>query len=222
MSPSAQLPLIGLMGGTFNPIHHGHLRMAEELASALSLSEVRFIPAAHPAHRAQPGISAQQRAEMVALAIADNPGFKRDMRELEREGYSYTVDTLQEISQELAGQASLCLLMGRDAFAGLCSWHRWQDLLSLAHIIVASRPGPHSAADSAALAELIVQHQAMDISALQQSQAGYIYFAEITALDISATNIRKQLSLGVSPRYLLPQAVLDYIHEHGLYQNTGN
>lgn len=221
MSSSAPLPLIGLMGGTFDPIHHGHLRMAEELASAIGLSQVRFIPAALPPHKAQPGISAQQRAQMVALAIADNPRFTLDTRELQREGYSYTVDTLREIDQELAGLSSLCLLMGHDAFAGLTSWHRWQELLSLAHIIVASRPGKQAATESAELMACIQQHQVSDIALLQHKKAGCIFFADITALDISATQIRNQLNRGISPRYLLPAAVLDYIQAHGLYQQAG-
>lgn len=206
------------MGGTFDPIHHAHLRMAEELAEKLALSEVRFIPAAHPPHRAQPGSTAAQRAEMVALAIAHNPRFSLDTRELQREGYSYTVDTLQEIAREVADQAGLCLLMGQDAFAGLPSWHRWQDLLQHAHIIIASRPGAQRTIESADLAALVQQHETKDASTLRQSKAGSIYFAEITALDISATQIRQQLSLGRSPRYLLPEAVLDYIQQHQLYQ----
>ena len=207
------------MGGTFDPIHHAHLRMAQELADKLSLSQVRFIPAAIPPHRAQPGSAATQRAEMVALAIAHNPRFTLDTRELQREGYSYTVDTLQEIAAELAGQAGLCLLMGQDAFAGLPSWHRWQDLLQHAHIIVASRPGAQRVIESAELAALVQRREAKDIVTLQRSKAGSIYFADITALDISATHIRQQLSQGLSPCYLLPEAVLDYIQQHQLYQD---
>ncbi len=205
------------MGGTFDPIHHAHLRMAEELATTLGLSEVRFIPAAIPPHRPQPGSAAAQRADMVALAIEHNPRFTLDTRELKREGYSYTVDSLQEIARELTAEAGLCLLLGQDAFAGLPTWHRWQDLLKHAHIIVASRPGAQQVIESADLTALIQQHEVKDIAALQNSKAGCIYFAHITALDISATKIREQLNLGLSPRYLLPDTVLDYIQRHQLY-----
>ncbi|WP_334108360.1 nicotinate-nucleotide adenylyltransferase [Methylobacillus sp.] len=215
--PANSAPLIGLMGGTFDPIHFGHLRMAQELAEALNLSEVRFIPSATPPHRDQPTSSAKQRAEMVALAIADNPLFKLDTRELEREGYSYTIDTLQSLHEELQGKARLCLLMGMDALAGITSWHRWQELLQFAHIVVATRPGAVLPADNLALAGFLQTHTVSSLPQLYTQAHNGIYIQCITALDISATHIRHQLQIGQSPRYQLPDSVLDYIHRYHLY-----
>ncbi|MCB5188482.1 nicotinate-nucleotide adenylyltransferase [Methylobacillus caricis] len=210
------VPLIGVMGGTFDPIHFGHLRMAQELADALKLAEVRFIPAANPPHRDQPMTSAAQRAEMVALAIADNPLFKLDRRELDREGYSYTIDTLQSLHEELQGKARLCLLMGLDAFAGITSWHRWQDLLQFAHIVVASRPNAAFLADCSTLHQFLQDHILTNAQQLHEQSRYGIWMQEITALDISATKIRYQLEQGLMPRYLLPNEVLSYIQQHKL------
>ena len=215
--PANSTPLIGIMGGTFDPIHFGHLRMAQELAEALNLTEVRFIPSATPPHREQPMTSAKQRAEMVALAIANNPIFKLDTRELERQGYSYTIDTLQSLHQELQGKARLCLLMGMDAFAGVTSWHRWQELLQFAHLVVATRPGAAWPADNLALNGFLRAHQISTLPQLHTQASNGIYMQCITALDISATQIRHQLQIGQSPRYQLPDKVLDYIQQYRLY-----
>ena len=131
---------IGLLGGTFNPIHFGHLRMAQELVEALNLTEVRFIPSANPPHKNQPSVSAKERAAMVQLAVANNPLFKLDTRELNRDGASYTIDTLISLREELGNNVALCLVMGSDAFAKLNTWHRWQELLKYCHIILVQRP----------------------------------------------------------------------------------
>ena len=132
--------LSGLLGGTFNPIHFGHLRMAQDLAEALHLEEVRFIPSANPPHKTTPEISAQVRAEMVKIAIADNPIFKCDERELNRTGASYTIDTLISLREELDDQAALCWILGSDAFIKFNTWHRWQEILNYCHIILVQRP----------------------------------------------------------------------------------
>ena len=220
-NPQAQvLPLIGIMGGTFDPIHFGHLRMAQELAEGLNLTEVRFIPSATPPHRDLPMTSAQQRADMVALAIADNPLFKLDTRELQREGYSYTIDTLQSLNEELQGQARLCLLMGLDAFAGITSWHRWQALLQFAHIVVATRPGTTLPVSHTALDEWSQQHAIACAQLLCRQAENGILKQEITALDISATQIREQFAEGKTPRYLLPGKVLEYINQQALYHQS--
>lgn len=219
-SQARALPLIGIMGGTFDPIHFGHLRMAQELAEALNLMEVRFIPSATPPHRDQPMTSAQQRADMVALAIADNPLFKLDTRELEREGYSYTIDTLQSLHEELQGQARLCLLMGMDAFAGITSWHRWQALLQFAHIVVATRPGATLPVSHTALDAWSPQHAIASAELLRRQTENGILKQEITALDISATKIRDHFAEGKTPRYLLPGNVLKYINQQALYHQS--
>lgn len=217
-SPAQPVPLIGIMGGTFDPIHFGHLRMAQELAEALDLAEVRFIPSATPPHRDQPMTSAAQRAEMVALAIADNPLFRLDTRELEREGYSYTIDTLRSLHEELQGKARLCLLMGMDAFTGITSWHRWQEMLQFAHVIVATRPGAVWPSGNSVLDAFFETHVLSGAQQLPIQAEHGIWMQEITALDISATKIRERLAHGETPRYLLPDGVLEFICQHSLYR----
>lgn len=213
--------MIGIFGGTFDPVHFGHLRLAQEAASALGLQQVRFIPAGEPWLRDAPRASAQQRLEMVRLACAGNPLFAVDDREIRRFGPSYTVDTLSELRAELGAEQPLCLLLGADAFLGLATWHRWQDLFGLAHIAVAHRPGfaPSSWAGSMppALQQALAARQTTAPSALAKAPAGQIYIYAITPLDISASHIRTELQQGKSPRYLVPDAVLDYISQNQLY-----
>lgn len=209
----------GILGGTFDPIHFGHLRMAQELYEELDLAEVRFVPAAIPPHRTAPQIDAGHRTAMVRLAIAGNPAFALDTRELARPGPSYSFDTLTELRDELGTRAPLCLLIGGDAFLGLPTWHRWQELLALAHLVVAHRPGatPSKAAMPAELQVLWRQHGTDEPAELRASPAGRILRQRITALDISASAIRDMLHRGRSPRYLLPETVCDYIRTHHLY-----
>jgi nicotinate-nucleotide adenylyltransferase len=211
-------PAIGLLGGTFDPIHYGHLRMAEELAGWLALEQVRFIPAPQPPHRSQPRTGVAHRVEMVRLAITGNTRFSLDTREVEREGMSYSVDTLTGLRQELGPSAPLWLFMGVDAFLGLNTWKSWQQLLGLANIAVAHRPGYRLAQADALtddLRALLQQHQVKDGAPNQA--AGQVVLRPITQLDISATAIRNAIREGQSPRYLLPEPVLDYIHTHHLY-----
>ncbi len=209
---------IGILGGTFNPIHFGHLRMAQEMAEALNLDEVRFIASANPPHKTAPEVSAEQRAKMVQLAIADNPIFKLDTRELNRDGASYTIDTLISLQEELGADAALCLIMGSDAFVHLNTWHRWQALIDYCHIILVLRPTSTAQPKlTEELSVLLHNHYTEDISDLSAESAGFIHMQKITALDISATNIRTQLKAGDSPRYLMPDSVLEYIKNHGLY-----
>ncbi|MFT7228603.1 MAG: nicotinate-nucleotide adenylyltransferase, partial [Methylophilaceae bacterium] len=132
--------LVGIFGGTFNPIHFGHLRMAQELASALAMDEVKFIPSANPPHKDNVMVSVEHRSAMVKLAIADNPLFSLDELELNREGSSYTIDTLVSLRESLGQGTSLCLMMGSDAFVNLNTWYRWQELLDYAHIVLVQRP----------------------------------------------------------------------------------
>ena len=212
---------IGIFGGTFDPVHNGHLRLAQELAVNLALKEVRFIPAGCPPHRSTPAVAAGQRLEMVRLATAGNALFAVDETEIHKKVPCYTADTLSELRQVLGAEQPLCLLMGADQFMGLCSWHDWQKLFDLAHIIVAHRPGfPQiSWADSLpdALQQTLKQRQITDIQALHGTPCGGILTQAITPLDISATYIRHSLRAGGSPRYLLPDEVLDYIQTHQLY-----
>lgn len=211
--------MIGLLGGTFDPIHFGHLRMAQELSDALDLSEVRFIPAAIPPLKIQPIASANERAAMLRLAIADNSKFSLDERELERSGTSYTIDTLLSLRQELGTDVSLCLLMGSDAFLGLPNWQRWQELLNYCHIVVAHRPNiePDPEAMPAPLKILWKKSATTHVKDLTSKTAGHILMQHITPLDISATRIREDLSHNLTPRYLMPDCVVDFINGRQLY-----
>ncbi|MBK8181592.1 MAG: nicotinate-nucleotide adenylyltransferase [Candidatus Competibacteraceae bacterium] len=208
---------IGILGGTFDPIHYGHLRPALELLEALALAEIRFIPCRIPAHRATPAITPDQRLKLVRLATADQAGFVVDERELCRPGRSYMVDTLTSLREEL-GDTPLCLIIGVDAFRELHTWHRWQDLSELSHLIVMQRPGASSKTLPPVLEAFVAAHLSQDAMALRQQPAGRLLFQAVTQLDISATQIRALLASGQSPRYLLPEAVLAYIRDRAMYQ----
>ena len=215
------MPPIGIFGGTFDPIHLGHLRLAEEMAESIGLDRVLFIPAGQPPHRGMPHIAATHRLEMVCRAIAGNPRFVADAREVNRPCPSYTVDTLTALRGELGNEQPLWLLLGADAFLGLPGWHEWRRLFDLAHIAVAARPGARLLQADAmpeALKQELAQRQVNAVSAA--SAAGSVLLRQMTPLDISATVIRDILARHGSVRYLLPDAVLDYINEHQLYTPT--
>ena len=214
--------ILGVFGGTFDPVHFGHLRLAEEAISHLGLSAIRWIPAGRPPHRGTPEVTAAQRLAMVLRSTAENARFFVDPAEVDAERTSYTVETLERLRAELGADQPLVLLVGADAFAGLSSWHRWHDLLALAHIAVAHRPGfPVAAARLPP--ELALEFSArytLDAAALGGAPGGRIVSFAMTQLAISATQIRQLLVNGQSPRYLLPDAVLDYIQLHQLYRNA--
>lgn len=209
--------MIGIFGGTFDPVHYGHLRSLLEVQQALGLNEVRLIPCLIPPHRQMPGASAERRLAMLELAAADTPDFVVDQRELQRGGPSYMVDTLQSLRDELGSRKSLCLIMGLDAFVALDSWNQWQRLTELAHIVVMQRPGG-LLPKTGVVADLVEQRQALDVVELQQRPAGRVYFQSVTQLDISATAIREQLAYGRDVRFLMPDSVRHYIETHGLYK----
>lgn len=213
-------PAVGILGGTFNPIHFGHLRMAEELSEILNFDEVRFIPSANPPHKPAPAVGAEHRAAMVKLAIASNSTFKFDGRELDRTGASYTFDTLSSLREELGAHASITLLMGNDAFTKLNTWHRWEELLNLSHICLVARPHPTSKKNeglSKILESYLQAHYTENSADLLEQPYGCITMQKITSLDISSTAIRHALHNKRSARYLLPDTLLEYIHLHQLY-----
>ncbi|WP_455230170.1 nicotinate-nucleotide adenylyltransferase [Geopseudomonas aromaticivorans] len=207
---------IGLLGGTFDPIHIGHLRAALEVAEQFALDELRLIPSARPPHRGTPQVSAQARLDMVRLAVADVPPLNVDDRELWRDRPSWTIDTLESLRAELGGEVQLLLLVGWDAFCGLPTWHRWQELLDHCHILVLQRPDAGSEAPEA-LRNLLAARSVADPQALK-GPAGQIAFVWQMPLAISATQVRERLGSGRSIRFLVPDAVLAYIHAHGLYR----
>lgn len=206
---------IGVLGGTFDPIHMGHLRMALELYEALDLSKVHIIPCYQPVHRKLPIAPPLQRLAMVKCAIASESALYADVREIERKKPSYMIETLLEMRDELPS-IPLCLLVGIDAFLGFSGWYRWKEILNLAHIIVAHRPNYQLPA-TGTICDLIKERLQQEIAYIHENLAGGILFRPITSLDISASDIRKQIAMGRNPRYLLPDSVYDYIKEHGIY-----
>lgn len=209
------MKLLGLFGGTFDPVHNGHLRMALMLAQQLSFDRMSLLPCHQPSHRGEPGCSSEERMRMVELAVAECPVLSVDGRELRRQGPSYSVDTLAEIRTEVGTEVSLCWCIGMDSLANLDSWHRWRDILHYAHLVVVGRPGwqPPSTGE---LAQWLDQYR--DTSdVLRRRSSGSVVIQEAALLDISATQIRREIAMGQSPQYLLPETVWSYIKEKNLY-----
>lgn len=206
---------IGLFGGTFNPIHIGHLRSAIEVAELMLLDELRLIPNALPPHRETPVVSAQQRLTMVQLAVSNIPQLSVDDIELSRNKPSYTFDTLYSIQQTLTPNDTLFFIMGWDAFCGLPSWYRWQELLNYCHILVLQRP--HVSAKIPPELQAFLTDKLVDFNQFIGA-AGQVAYLQQTPLDISSTKIRHCLTQNKSVRFLLPDTVLDYINQHKLYQ----
>lgn len=197
-------PLLGIFGGTFDPVHFGHLRPALDVKQALGLEQVRFLPNSVPPHREQPWLDAVTRKSLLELALQEMPGFDLDCRELEREGKSYMVDTLASLHEDFPDH-HLCLILGMDAFSGLHQWHQWRRILDLCHIVVTGRPGFDW--PSAAELQALEACRSSDADELKQAETGLILLQSVTQLDISASEIRKQLQAGLDIRYLLPEAV---------------
>ncbi len=209
---------IAILGGTFDPVHIGHLRSAVELHEQLGCDELRLIPARIPPHRRQPVAAAEHRAQMLRLAVAGEPGLIVDDRELRRDGPSYTYDTLRDLRAEFGADCSLALVMGADACAALDSWHRWHELFDLAHLVVMARPDARLPATGVVADAL--RPRLADLGALWRGTAGAVVRVALTPLPVSATAIRALVAAARSPRYLLPDAVWRYIVDHGLYAQS--
>ncbi len=209
-------PPIGILGGTFDPVHNGHLRLAVQLRDLLGLAQVRLIPSARPPHRKAPAAAPGQRAKWIRVAVAGEPNLILDSRELIRSGTSYTVDTLADLQKELP-DTPLCLAMGDDAFAALDQWHQWERLLELAHLVVVPRPGVSSKLPPR-IAKLLAEHEIKNPAQLRSSRSGHIYHTEFPLLEISGTEIRDLLRAGKSPRYLLPEEMLREITDLEVYR----
>jgi nicotinate-nucleotide adenylyltransferase len=207
---------LALLGGTFDPVHVGHLRAAIEAREALSAEEVRLLPAALPPHREQPLASAEQRLAMLEAAICGVPGLCADARELQRNGPSYTFDTLTSVRAEIGAAKPLVLVLGADAFAGLPSWHRWREIIELAHIAVLARPDAHGLIDPR-LEELLARAGTAEPSKLASSPAGRVLRLQVPPLPVSSTLIRARLQRGRSVRFLVPDAVIEMIAAQGWY-----
>lgn len=210
--PSPQ-GFIGVFGGTFDPVHNGHLRVALDAYEALGLSEIRLIPLAHAVHRDQPETPADLRLAMLKAAVRRRPMFKVDARELQREGASYTIDTLRELHEQMPDRP-LCLLMGADAFNGFLGWHRVEAILDMASIAVMRRPDAPFAPGVRALFD---QRQAKH---LDRKLTGRIVDCPVAQLEISSSDIRRRLAAGRRIDYLVPDSVLEIIEHHGLYRDA--
>jgi nicotinate-nucleotide adenylyltransferase len=218
MTGPGHLAPIGVFGGTFDPIHYGHLRTAYEVRERLQLDEMRFVPAGDPPHREPPRVDARRRLALVRAAIGDQPGFSVDDREVHRAGPSYSVLTLGEMRAEMP-DVPLCLVVGMDAFLGLTTWHRWRDLLELAHVVVAPRPG-WTVPTQGVLGDILAARRAETPAALRESRAGRIRVEPVTQLEISSTELRALLAAGHDPRYLVPDAVRDVLRQTDCYRDS--
>ncbi len=209
-------PMWAFMGGTFDPVHNGHLRTALEIQQWLGIERVALLPANVPVHRQQPERTAQQRLDMVRIAVADEPALYVDEQEVLSTQPSYTVLTLTALRRTLGQEVPITMILGMDAYLSLPSWQRWQELLQLAHIVVVKRPGWVYKPD-AVMRRVSRDYAVQDKEKLLTTPAGHVIFHELTPLGISATQVRNLIGGGHSPRYLIPDGVWDYIQQEQLY-----
>lgn len=212
--------LVLMFGGTFDPVHHGHLRSAVELTQALPVYKLHLIPCQQPVHRNQPQATTAQRLAMLQLALADEPKIYLDERELRRPSPSWSIDTLASLREDYGPDQPLALVIGWDAFCGLSSWSRYTQLLELGHLVVLTRPGQMHPAPQIE-ADFLAANLASSSAELTASSAGKILELKLpSALEISATYIRNLIASGLSARYLVPPQVLDFIFQQQLYQQA--
>ncbi len=207
---------IGILGGTFDPIHLGHISIAHHILKQLKPHKILFIPCYQPVHRKKPIASPQQRLKMVKLALEDYKSLEADDREIQRQNTSYTLDTLQSLRQDFPN-TPLCLIIGFDEFVNLTTWHAWEKLTDYAHLIIINRPNiaPHLLP---LIKKLLKKNETKDLSLLHNTLNGKIYRMEIQPINISATTIRKQLENNQCPKNVLPEKVYEYIKMHQLYK----
>ena len=198
--------MIGIMGGTFNPIHYGHLLMCEHIREEFNLEKILFVPAKTPPHKGSAEITeTEHRMEMVGMAIQDNPCFELCDAEMRMEGPSYTVETLKVLAEEYGEENRLCLIIGADSLVQFTGWKRYEEILDMADIIVARRPDTKNRLLDLTVARMKADHNAR------------IFVSGATALDFSSTRIRNRIKEGLSIRYMVPECVESYIYEHELY-----
>ncbi|WP_314143122.1 nicotinate-nucleotide adenylyltransferase [Buttiauxella noackiae] len=209
--------LTALYGGTFDPIHYGHLKPVEALAKQVALHQVTIMPNNVPPHRSQPLANSEQRKTMVELAITGNALFKLDDRELQRETPSYTVETLEQLRSEIGAEQPLAFIVGQDSLLSLQRWYRWETLLTLCHLLVCQRPGYSLSMNTPEEQQWLDAHQTTSVEELHNQPAGKIYLAQTPMYDISATAIRRRLEQHLPCDDLLPAAVAEFIRQHHLY-----
>ncbi len=209
--------LQALFGGTFDPIHNGHLTVGQKLAAQIGVKEIILLPNNVPPHRPQPEASPEQRLKMVSLAIAGNPLFRLDCREMARQIPSWTIDTLEEIRAEKGPEQPLGFIIGQDSLLSLPHWHRWQELLNYCHLLVCKRPGYANQMETPALQNWLDTHLTRDIAHLHNTPAGTVFLADTPLIEISASDIRQRRHAGLSCADLLPAQVIKWIDSQGLY-----
>lgn len=208
-------PAIGILGGTFDPVHFGHLRSALDIVQDLGLASVHLMPNHTPPHKQQPHASNSQRLQMLELATRESDKLLIDTRELTTNTMSYSVLAMAALRSELP-DTPLCFLMGMDSLLSLTSWHRWQELLSLCHLVVSQRPG-WPLPLTGEIADLITSHRCHNYSELNQKLAGKIAIYQAHPLAISSSQIRRLIQNKKSPQFLLPDCVINYINQQQLY-----
>ncbi|MBW5798768.1 nicotinate-nucleotide adenylyltransferase [Halomonas elongata] len=214
-------PRIAMLGGTFDPVHLGHLRSAVELREALALDRVHMVPAARSPLRDAPQVAPEDRLALLRLGIGDTPGLIADAREFSRRGPSYSADTLAELRDAYGPEARLVMALGHDAFMRLAEWREPHRLFELAHVVVIDRPD-HEAPLPEALRELLAGREVEKVADLMAEPHGRLLrLALPSRMAISATEVRRRLARGESVRYLLPEAVESHVLAHGLYRETG-
>ena len=211
--------VLGIFGGTFDPVHFGHTMLVSALLRKFDFEEIRFLPCREPPHKQAVHVGAQHRLHMLNLVAESNPRLVVDDRELKRLGPSYTVDTLRELREEAGAECALVLILGIDAFLRFCTWHEYDQILSICHIMLLQRPG-YTLEDTGCEYELLGKHGTKEVAALHQTPGGYIFLSAEKEIEISSTAIRGCIAEGGQPRYLLPGTVWGYIRSHGLYRRT--
>ncbi|MFK8076212.1 MAG: nicotinate-nucleotide adenylyltransferase [Granulosicoccus sp.] len=206
---------IGLFGGTFDPVHYGHLRPAVEIAELFELSTLYLMPNHQPGHRGPTAASTDHRIEMLAMAVEDAPRLVVDTREAERNEPTYTIDTLREIHHEQA-DATLVFFLGMDSFSAFDSWHEWEEILTLTNLVVLDRPGAEHSRFSQGL---LARQQANCGRQIVNGRTGVIQTCQVTQLAISATDVRRRIASDLSVRFLLPDEVSEYIDANNLYRS---
>lgn len=213
-----EAPLLALFGGTFDPIHYGHLKPVEALARQINLHQVVIMPNNVPPHRPQPQASSAQRKAMVELAIAGNDLFRLDCRELARSTPSFTVDTLEQIREEIGDRQALAFIIGQDSLLTLPTWHGYQQISEMCHLLVCRRPGYPVKMATTANQQWLARRLTSNIDDLHRQPGGNIFLADTPLYNISATTIRSRLEQHMACDDLLPPAVINYIISQGLYR----